>query len=124
MMPLPPFFFFFVALRPVIWICGGTISKGWPELFRTEYAITVSLLHWRMSPIDVSICLSSHFVHLGTFTFCCCLNSSSRVEGGSNVEPASTFMISCAGILPGAVGIVGVSKPEEIRKLRADRYSI
>ena len=50
--------------------------------------MTVSLLDCRISPIDVSICLPSHFVQLGALMRICCSNSKSRADKGADPELA------------------------------------
>src|SRR5579862_4214221 len=123
-MPFPSFFFFLVALRPVIWICGGTISIGLFELFRMEYEIIVRLLNCRISPIDVSICLSSHFVHFGAFTLSWSLNASSRLDSGDERKLAVPLLTPCASSLLGALRVARDSGSAEMRKLRVALYSI
>src|SRR5579863_6680192 len=77
-----------------------------------------------MSPIDVSIRLSSHFVHLGAFTLCCSLNTSSRLDSGAERKPAFPLLTLCSGSLVGELRIDTDSESAEMRKLRAVLYSI
>src|ERR1700722_8915004 len=77
-----------------------------------------------MSPIDVSICLSSHFVHLGAFTLSSSLNTSSRLDGGAERKPAVPPLTPCAGSLVGALRVARDPGSAEMRKLRVVLYSI